>query len=876
MKKGTKIIIGVFVTLLLLVGIVIAIPFVFKEQINARVKLEINKRLNATVNYSDYGLSLIKNFPNFTLTLDDFSVIGQNDFKGDTLVYVKDLGLTLDIMSVINGGTIKILAVNLDEPVINALVNEEGKANWDIMKPTPPSASAGGGDFAVEIKKYKITKGNIVYDDKAGGTYARIKDLDFEGSGDVTQDLYEFVTETQMAELTVVSGAVPYMSRTKVDAKIDISVDSKNNKYTFKDNDIKLNDLQLLFTGFVAMPDTTKTDFDITFKSPQAEFKSILSLIPAIYMKDFDKVQAKGTLALSGMVKGTMKGEEYPAMKLNLNVGNAMFKYPDLPTAVTNINILANIDKPQGKLDLLVMDIPKLHADLGADPIDAKINVRTPISDPDIKAAIHGKLNLANVPKFYPIEGVNKIEGLLVADLDLKARMSDIDNKRYEQVYADGKLRVTNLVYDSKDVPMPVKVSDLQMTFNPSNVTVSNLSAIVGKSDFNIRGTLDNFIPYIFDKGDLVGDLILKSRNFDVNEWLTPDNNNPSTPSKVDTGKTEFFKVPKALNLTASSEIAKITYDKLVLENVMGTIKVKDETIDLQNLFANVLGGNATISATYNTKARAYPKVDFTYDINNFDIQQTYKFVGMAEKMAPVMKHINGNFSSDMEGAGSLNPDMSVNMASLTGDGKVEIPYAKITGMPVLQKMAEVSKLSFLNNLEMKDAMTILKFKDGKVQVEPFDLKLGNLNANIQGKNGFDKTIDYDMRLDVPSAMLGNATGLVSGMMPKIPGVNFTMPETVNMFFKVTGTPDKPIVKLAKVGAGKGGSTIKETITNTVEDLKTKAEDEARKRAEEAKQKAQEEFNKQKAEAERKAKEAAEKARKEAEKQIKDKIKLPW
>jgi hypothetical protein len=874
MKK--KIFIGIAVFLLLIIAALVATPFIFKDKINARVKLEINKRLNATVNYTDYGLSLIRSFPNFTLTLSDFSVTGQNEFKGDTLVYIKDLGLTLDIMSVINGGTIKILAINLDEPNIKALVNETGKANWDIMKPTPPSASgSGSSEFAVEIKKYKISKGNIVYDDKQGNTYASIKDLDFEGKGDVTQDLYDFVTSTQMAELTVKSGGVPYMSRTKVDAKIDLSIDNKAHKYTFKDNEIKLNDLQLLFTGYAAMPDTSTTNLDITFKSPQSDFKSILSLIPAIYMKDFDKVQAKGTLALSGSVKGKMKGEDYPAIKLNLNVGNAMFKYPDLPTAVNNINILANIDKPQGKLDLLVIDVPKLHADIGSDPVDAKINVRTPISDPDVKASVHGKLNLANVPKFYPMEGVNKIEGLLLADLDLKTKMSDIDNKRYEEIYADGKMQVTNLVYDSKDVPMPLKVSDLQMTFNPRNVTVSNLAAVIGKSDFNVHGTLDNFIPYLFDKGDLIGDIILKSRNFDVNEWLTPDDNKTAA-AKADTGRAEFFKVPKAINLTASSEIAKITYDKLVLQNVMGTIKIKDETIDLQNLFANVLGGNATISATYDTKNRPYPKVDFTYDINNFDIQQTYQFVGMAQKMAPVMKHIDGNFSSDLKGAGSLNPDMSVNMASLTGEGKVEIPYAKITGMPVIDKIAEVSKLSFLKNLEMKQAMTILKFKDGKVNVDPFDLKLGPLNANIKGANGFDKTIDYDMRLDVPTSMLGGATSMVSGMLPKVPGVNFAMPETVNMFFKVTGTPDKPQVKLAKVGAGNPGATIKETIANTVDDLKKKAEEEARKKAEEAKQKATEEFNKQKAEAERKAKEAADKVKKEAEQKIKDKIKLPW
>jgi hypothetical protein len=34
-----------------------------------------------------------------------------------------------------------------------------------------------------------------------------------------------------------------------------------------------------------------------------------------------------------------------------------MFQYPALPTAVRNIQIATKVDKPQGKLDLTVIDV---------------------------------------------------------------------------------------------------------------------------------------------------------------------------------------------------------------------------------------------------------------------------------------------------------------------------------------------------------------------------------------------------------------------------------------------------------------------------------------------------------------------------------------
>lgn len=888
-----KVLIGVGVFLVLLVAAVVAIPFLFKDKINARVKLEINKQLNAKVDYGDFSLSLIKSFPNFSFSLNDLSVVGIGEFNKDTLAYIPNFNFTVDLMTVIKGEQYKVLALNVTDPTINAKVSYTGKANWDIVKPSKDAASTesdGSTEFNIEIKKVTIENGNITYDDKKGNMYASLRDLDFEGSGDVTQDIYDLVTNTSIAELTYKSGAVAYLSKAKLKADINLQVDNKNSKYTFKENSVDLNDLGLQFDGFVALPDTTRTDLDVKFKSKKTEFKSILSLIPAVYAKDFDKVKTSGSLNLEGFVKGMLKGESYPAFGLDLKVNNAMFQYPDLPVAVRDINIIANVDKPQGGLDLTVVDIPKLHLLAGSDPIDGKINVRTPVSDPNVNATVNGKVDLANVPKLVPMEGLKQMAGLLVLNLNFKGRMSDVDNKRYDAIQASGNAKVTGLVYDSKDVPMAVKVSDMAMTFNPQNITLSNLQAIIGKSDFNANGTLDGFMGYFFGKGNLSGALNLRSNNLDVNQFLAKDDKaasstTTSTTTTTNTGQSEYFKVPANIDFVANSQINKITYDNIVLTNVKGDIIVRDEAIDLRDLFANVLGGNATISAKYDTKGKDKPDVTFAYDINNFDFQQTYKTVGMAEKLAPVMKYIQGNFSSDLKGEGRLNSDMSVDYESLTGDGKVEIPSAKIVGLPIIQKIVEVAKIPGLQTLELKQAFTVLKFKDGKVDVEPANIKFGNgYNFAFQGQNGFDKSINYDLRLDVPSKELGAATTVAQSYLAKVPGMANAMPEILQFKFKVTGTVEKPIVKLN--GVGGGGGSAKDMLNNAAEDLEQKAKEEADK----LKKQAEEEFNKQKAEAERKAKEAvdkakadaekrakeaADKAKRDAEKALKDKLKWP-
>jgi hypothetical protein len=68
MKKIFKI---TGITLIVILFALIAIPFLFKGKIIEGIKKEANKSLNAEFNFDEnaIGLSLIKNFPNVSLTL---------------------------------------------------------------------------------------------------------------------------------------------------------------------------------------------------------------------------------------------------------------------------------------------------------------------------------------------------------------------------------------------------------------------------------------------------------------------------------------------------------------------------------------------------------------------------------------------------------------------------------------------------------------------------------------------------------------------------------------------------------------------------------------------------------------------------------------
>src|SRR5678815_2984856 len=96
----------------------VTVPLLFADQIAARVKTEVNRAVNARVDWRDAGLSLFGDFPNLTLRLDDLSIAGKRLFAGDTLARIHRLGVVLDIGSVLRnyraGDAIVVRSIELE------------------------------------------------------------------------------------------------------------------------------------------------------------------------------------------------------------------------------------------------------------------------------------------------------------------------------------------------------------------------------------------------------------------------------------------------------------------------------------------------------------------------------------------------------------------------------------------------------------------------------------------------------------------------------------------------------------------------------------------------------------------------------------------
>ncbi|HEY0272293.1 MAG TPA: AsmA family protein [Chitinophaga sp.] len=378
-KKILKI---VLLLLVVLIAAAIAVPFLFKGKILEKVKTELNNHLNAQVDFKDINISLFRHFPRLAVGLENLQVINKAPFAGDTLLSVKEIDVALDLMSVIRGGKMNIYNISLETPRIHTIIDSTGKANWDITPPDTAraqSADTTKSNFALNLQQYRITNAYISYDDHQGHMSLVIDGLDHSGKGDFTQDKFVLATSTQANAVTFYYGVIPYLDAVKATLDADVQVDNTTSTYTIPHSKLHLNNLEVNANGSFKMLPDAAYGIDLTCSSASTRFKDLLSLIPAIYAKDFDKIKTSGTANFNGFVKGTYSAQQLPAFGLNVGVQDGFFQYPDLPKPVQHIQLALSIASPDGVPDHTVINLSQAHLEMDASPVDMRLHVATPV-----------------------------------------------------------------------------------------------------------------------------------------------------------------------------------------------------------------------------------------------------------------------------------------------------------------------------------------------------------------------------------------------------------------------------------------------------------------------------------------------------------------
>lgn len=821
MKKGLKI---AAITLGVIIVLMLLLPFAFQGKIADIVKAEGNKMLNAEFDFKTLNISLFRNFPQASVTLEDFWLKGAGEFANDTLVQAGEVTATVNIMSLFGDSGYDISKIFIEDTRLHAIVLPDGRANWDIMKPSTEQTAATPAEaeetsaFKVKLQRFVIKNMNLIYDDQQGKMYADIRNFNALCAGDLGSDHTTLKLEAETKSLTYKMNGIPLLANAEIATKMDVDADLVNNKFTLKDNTFRLNAIQAGIDGWVAMKDPA-IDMDLKLNTNDVGFKEILSLIPAIYATEFSSLQTEGTATLTASAKGIMQGDTLPAFNINMQVKNAMFRYPALPAGVDQININANVQNPGGNIDLTTVSIHPFSFRLAGNPFSLIADVKTPISDPDFKAEAKGVLNLGMIEQVYPMEEM-KLNGTINADMQISGRLSYIEKEQYDNVKAAGTIRLSDMLLKMQNMP-DVDIKQSLFTFTPKYLQLSETTVNVGKNDITADSRFENYLGYALKGTTLKGTLNIQSNYFNLNDFMTAPADSVATAETATTDSTAMVgivEVPRNIDFQMDANLKQVLFDKMTFNNMNGKLVIKDGKVDMKNLSMGTMGGNVVMNGYYSTANDKKPELKAGFKLTDLSFTQTYKELDMVQQLAPIFEGLKGNFSGNINVVTDLDGNMSPVLDTMQGDGSLSTKELSLSGVKVIDEIADAISQPSLKELKVRDMKMDFTIKDGRVETQPFDIKMGDYSLNLSGTTGLDQTIDYSGKIKLPAS-----TGISKLMTVDLKiGGSFTSPkvsvDTKSMANQaVEAVANDALSKLGeKLGLDSAASANKDSIKQKV------------------------------------------------------------
>ncbi|GGF34745.1 AsmA-like C-terminal region-containing protein [Echinicola rosea] len=800
---------------------------------------------------------------NYFMALEDFDLEGYGDFTTD--VYGLD-------------GKIRTNILRVDFEEVNYLSSKVFTADTEIqvdmnqMKFTFGEGQFGVNDFLFGVDGFfampsEDMEFDLTFEGKKN-TFKSVLSLvpgvyteSFEGM--TTSGTMDFggyfkgtYNDTQFPAfdigLKVTDGMFQYPDLPKPVSNINVEMSAKNETNNLDNTQVNIPAFNLTFgsnpvSGRLLLENLVTYDIDGELKG-KLDLEELTSIFP------IEGMELHGVLDVDAAAKGRYDSvaKIIPAIDAKMTLSNGYVKSEEYPAPIEDLNVHTVIVNNSGKMNDFLVDLSNFGFKLEGEEVKGNMAIKD-LDRLNWDGSIHGAVDLGKISKIFPMEEVI-MDGKVTADIDTKGSYADVEAERYNRLDTRGQVSLADFYYTDKDLPQGVRIHEAKGDFSPKSINLTTFDARLGESPVKANGSLANYIAYVFeDNAVLSGELNISSTKFNINEWMTE-----SETTTEDTTVLQLIELPQDIDFTMSVQADEVLYDDLVFSDAKGTMTLKNGILTFKDAGMRTLGGQLTLNGAYNTQDIMDPKFNMDFNVSAMSIQEAFKYFNTVKAFAPVAQHLNGDFTTNFSLSGNLGQDMMPVLSSLDGSGVIKVAQAALQNSQIVNGITSLTKLKDTNTINLKDINLQAEIKDGMLEVQPFDVKLWDYEAKIQGSTGFDGSVNYLINMQVPAGKLGSQA---NNLLASIAGTEATGDTKIPIAINLGGTYSSPKVSLA------GGDSMEALLTNA---LKSRASAESAKLQDQVQEqfKAHEDSAKQEMKA--KAEAAQDSAKKELDKKVEE------
>ncbi|WP_199118482.1 AsmA family protein [Pedobacter sp. ASV28] len=465
----------------------------------------------------------------------------------------------------------------------------------------------------------------------------------------------------------------------------------------------------------------------------------------------------------------------FPVTHTLIKLDHGYIKTSHFSEALEKIDIDAALTNTDGTLKGTLLNVKPISFEMAGQPFMLKANVSN-LENVSYHISSKGTLDIGKLYKVFAIPGY-QVNGLIYTNVSFKGLQSDAMAGRYGRLQNNGMMNIKELNVRTDMFPHPFLIRNGKFSFTSSAMKFEEFNASYGGSDFKLNGNLGNYINYVFDeKAKLTGSFMLHSNKIVADEFMAYAGETSTPTNSTSKG---VILIPNNLNISFSANANNVAYNGLDLKNAKGTLTVNNGQLTLSQTGFDVVGAKVAMDATYKSLSPTSANFDFKLSAKEFDIARAYKEIKLFREMATSAAKIKGIVGLDYQLAGRLNEEMYPVFPSIKGGGTLTLKEVKLAGFKMMNAVSKATDRDTLTNPNLKDVVVKTTIKNNIITIERTKMKIAGFRPRFEGQVSFDGRLNLSGRLGLPPF------GIIG-----IP-------------LSVTGTQEKPIVKLKRNKEGK-------------------------------------------------------------------------
>ena len=589
----------------LIVLFLILIPVLFKNKLLDRLKQEVDRQTEVTLDFSDVSISWWKHFPDFSIRIDQPVVTGKDTFANIPLFQSKSLGVDLNFWDVLrNSDSLRIQGIHLDEPDLRIRVLADGTANYDIMRSQEQDASASTSTgFRLDLQRLECLGGTLDYQDRSLDAYFYLDHLNQDGKITYQDNLVEVGMNAKADSVTLMYGGTTYLNHAEVTWQGPVSLDLNAEKYAFNANAITINALPVDLTGWVDMQPET-VDMDLAVKTPGGDVKQMMSLIPGAYHHYYEGVTASGEANLEVTLKGVYQDNiAYPALHLATQIKNGRIQYSSAPFPIEQLRVDVEINSKDALYNAMDVALRDLHAVVKDSPIDGQLMVQSTLQDLLARGHLKANVNLGAWIEALRLADQYPVKGLIAGEADFDFSQSAVIQKNYRQIKFSGAFSGQDIAGQLPGYPA-FAASNASLTLTPDRVDMQLNGVVAGRSEGSADINIQDPLSYLTGGNRTSMGIDLNMPRLDLTEWMSGEITEDTAATKVAYQPT--YKPLPPVQVRWNASIDRLDYEDYDIRNLRSAGSFKNDTLLLQATSCLLSGEPVQVSGSLQQPYRWY------------------------------------------------------------------------------------------------------------------------------------------------------------------------------------------------------------------------------------------------------------------------------